>query len=71
LEWDLLAGPTSLPTATRMPLIIPTLECPTRCGRGMVAGGEAEAGVAGLAGDALRHTGMHGGRIGKYNFIRR
>ena len=56
-----------------MPILIPTHipapASPTRCGRGGVAGGEAEAEAS--AGADLHPIGTRGGRTGKWNFVMR
>jgi hypothetical protein len=70
LEWDLPAGLICRPMHTHMLILIPTAY-PTQCGRGSVVGDEAEAEVAGLVGDGLCPTGIHGGKTRKYNFVRR
>lgn len=54
-----------------MPIHIPTPVSPTRCGRGGVAGGEAEAEVVGSAGTGLHPTGMPGGRTENKICVRR
>jgi hypothetical protein len=69
LEWDLLAGHICLTTPTLTSAHL------TSCGLGGMDGDEAEAeagvGVTDLVGGGLCPTGMAGGKIITYNFVRR